>query len=133
MFSRFFKTSSKQTTTFTGFITIRAIYADSSYWSSDSQGHSGLMGMSPTAIDAFEKAVGERLGAILESIQKIKAKTTPTHYRPQIGITATYPDGRQAQRFLDKTVDSHIKLINLVESWVAASLKELQEIGCDDI
>ncbi|MCY3759023.1 MAG: hypothetical protein OXG96_14985 [Acidobacteria bacterium] len=129
----FSKASSKKTTTFSGFITIRAIYADSSYWSSDAQGGSTALGLLPMTVDAFEKAVEKRLAAILESVRKIKAKTPPTHYRAWIAITARYTDGRQAQRFLDKTVDSQIKLIDLVESWVATALIELREIGRDDI
>ena len=115
------------------FMVVRATWADGSYWTTDAPGRQEGMPLPSMSPGNLPSAMTDRLKDILVQIHNTKAKTNPVDYAVNGFIEASYADGRQAtQQFNHKAAESN-ELLNYIDSWAAAAVKKLVEIGSDDI
>ena len=113
------------------FLTVRADYADTSYWTTD--GHSGrTIDMTPRSFDKVMPLVVDYLSRTLAMIAKA-ARTEPVEYRVSGVINAFYPDGRQAVRHLNVKAASAEEVRNLACASTAKNMEELAAIGAADV
>ena len=70
---------------------------------------------------------------LLQTVLDAKTKTKPTIYVMPLSITAYYTDGREASRSEQLTSNYPDQVLGLVEKWYQKNLKELIDIGTDDI
>ena len=116
--------------TYSIFLKVKADYADTSYWTTDGHPSRGI----DIARRRFEKVkptVADFLTRTLATIAKV-AKTEPVEYSVTGLLNASYPDGRQANRFLDIKAGSAEQVQQMARAWTDKSLNELALIGAGD-
>ena len=70
---------------------------------------------------------------LLQTVLDAKIKTKPRVYVFPLILRAEYPDGREAQRDDQLTSTDSEQVPALVEQWYRQKLKELVDIGSDNI
>lgn len=120
----------KKTSSYRVFFTVRADYADTSYWTTD--GHSNrAIDLTPMPFERVMPAVADYLSRTLAMIAKA-ARTEPVEYMVHGVLNAFYPDGRQAVRHSDIKAASAEEVQKLACASTDKDLKELALIGADD-
>ena len=120
----------KKTSTFRIFLTVRADYADTSYWTTD--GHpSRLLDIKLMPFEKVNPVVVDYLSRTLAMIAKA-ARTEPVEYKVSGVLNAFYPDGRQAVRYLDIKAGSAEEVQKMACAGTDNNMKELALIGADD-
>ena len=122
----------QETSTYRIILTIRADYADTSYWTTDGDPSRG-MDVTPLPFEKVKPAVADYLSRTLATIADV-ARTEPVEYTVFGVLSAFYPDGRQAMRhLLDTKVGSAEEVRNIASAWTDKNVKELALIGTGDI
>ena len=117
----------EKTSTYRIFLTVRANYADTSYWTTD--GHpSRSIDMKPLPFGKVMPAVADYVSRTLAMIAEA-AKTEPVEYMVSGFLRAFYPDGRQALRHLDIKAAEAEAIQDMACAWTDKNLKELAVIG----
>lgn len=120
----------KKTSTYRIFFTVRADYADTSYWTTD--GHPNrTIDVTPMPFEKVKPAVVDYLSRTLAMIAKA-ARTEPVEYQISGVLNAFYPDGRQAVRQPNIKAASAEEVQKLACAWTDKNMKELALIGADD-
>ena len=121
----------QKTSTYSTFLTVRADYADTSYWTTD--GHpSRRIDITPLPFEKVKPAMADYLSRTLATIAKV-ARTEPVKYSVSGVLNASYPDGREAVRYLDIKAGSAEEVQKMTSTWTDKNMNELALIGADDI
>ena len=121
----------QKTPTYRTFLSVRADYADTSYWTTD--GHSSrCIDMTPLPFEKVMPAVADYLSRTLAMVAKA-ARTEPVEYKVSGVINAYYPDGRQAARHPYIKASSAEEVQEMVRAWTDENMKELAAIGARDM
>ena len=120
----------RKTSSYRVFLTVRADYADTSYWTTDGH-HNRTIDLTPRAFDKVMPLVIDYLARTFALIEQA-ARTEPVEYNVSGIINAYYPDGRQALRHLDVKAASAEDVRNMACAATDKNMKELAAIGGDD-
>ena len=125
------KETQRETSTYRIFLTVRADYADTSYWTTDGY-TSRCIDRNPLPFEKVVPTVTDYLPRTLALIAKA-ARTDPVKYEVSGIIRAYYADGREALRYLEVKAASAEKIQELARSSTEKYMKELAKIGADEV
>ena len=120
----------RKESTYSIFFTVRADYADTSYWTTD--GHpSRIIDVMPMPFEKVKPAVADYLSRTLAMIAEA-ARTEPVEYMVSGVLKALYPDGRQAVRYPNIKAASAEEAQKLACALTDKNMEELASIGAGD-
>lgn len=120
----------QKSSTYSVFFSVRADYADTSYWTTD--GHPDrIIDVTPLPFEKVKPAVADYLSRTLAAIARV-AITEPVEYKVSGVLSASYPDGRQARRHLDIKAGSAEEVQKMASAWTDKNMNELALIGAGD-
>ena len=70
---------------------------------------------------------------ILEAVNKAETKTKPSSYVLPLHVNAYYVDGREANRREQHHITDSDLVVSTADDWFTRNVKELIDIGNDDI
>ena len=113
------------------FASLRADYADSSYFETDLHRDRGQI---QVPFENAHKTIVDFVTSTLSTWEKSNTKSSPVAYKVYLNFTANYDDGRKAQRTQGhasfQTVEFALKHTSERSE---ALLRELYEIGTDNL
>ena len=113
------------------FASLRADYADSSYFETDLHRDRGQIAV---PFEDAQQTIVDYVTSILSKWEKSNTKSPPTVYKVYLNFRANYDDGRQAQRTANHASFETVALaLKHTSERSEVLLKELYEIGSDDL
>ena len=115
-------------------VSFNAQYRDGSYLRGNGLVQSGPNFQGPSS--KSDKAIREAVDCvkdILEAVNKAETKTKPSLYVLPLHVIAYYTDGREATRRHQHQLTDPDLVVSTADDWFRNNVKELIDIGNDDI
>ena len=115
-------------------VSFNAQYGDGSYLRGNGLVQTGpnFETTSSKSNEAIRDAV-DCVKGILEAVNKAETKTKPSSYVLPLHVNAYYVDGREATRREQHHIIDSGRVVAVADDWFTKSVKELIDIGNDDI
>lgn len=115
-------------------VDLTAFYADTSRFSANGHAYKPLPEQKdPHDTDAIVSLAATHAEILVQTVLNAKTKTEPQTYMVPISVHATYPDKRQADRSEQLSISDPNEVVPMVREWFQRNLKELVDIGSDEI